>query len=222
MNNSKMFFLLFALVLSGCGGMSTKECLEADWRQIGYTDAIEGKINQTASHNESCSEAGVAVDEPLYSEGRAAGLVEFCTYENGEIWGLRSKRYTSGCPGESHDEFMASYLLAYEVAEREAQYDMNRSELSSIKKRLSADDISSVEKSILDKARKLAVVNEYSAKRKYEEAQLSLDVAKIDRSIALAQEEKSREGISAEELQELDERLAELNKERAAVIDAAN
>ena len=76
--------ILMAYALSGCATMSPEECLQANWEEVGYNDAIEGyPVSRSSEHREACASTGVTVDFALYRDGHALGLPYYCTRETG-------------------------------------------------------------------------------------------------------------------------------------------
>ena len=43
--------VLMAYALSGCATMSPEECLQANWEEVGYNDAVEGyPVSRDSEH----------------------------------------------------------------------------------------------------------------------------------------------------------------------------
>ena len=58
--------ILMAYALSGCATMSPEECLQANWEEVGYHDAVEGyHVSRSSEHREACASTGVQVDFEL-------------------------------------------------------------------------------------------------------------------------------------------------------------
>lgn len=102
---------LISVALAGCAGMSTEECLTADWRAIGYEDGARGAHVSAVSHRrQACAKkAGVTVDMAAYISGRDAGLVSFCRPSNGYALGARGGVYNGVCAGPEEHDFAAAY-----------------------------------------------------------------------------------------------------------------
>ena len=67
-------------ILSGCATMSPEDCLQANWEDIGYQDAMEShSVSRSQAHREACGETGVDVDFELYRYGYSLGLPYYCT-----------------------------------------------------------------------------------------------------------------------------------------------
>ena len=66
-------FLLASFVflsMGGCATMSKEECLVANWREVGFTDASQGYTQaRVAEHRSACAEAKVTVNLEEYNKG---------------------------------------------------------------------------------------------------------------------------------------------------------
>lgn len=84
------YFLSLALVamlacLTACADMSKSECAQADWRQLGYEDAMSGQaLARFGRRSEACRKNGLPSDRALYEAGHAQGRVAFCTSARGQ------------------------------------------------------------------------------------------------------------------------------------------
>ncbi|TMO57248.1 DUF2799 domain-containing protein [Pseudoalteromonas phenolica] len=111
----KKIFLLFLLViLSGCESttdyISKKQCLSANWGQLGYDAATSGmKVKIFDEVKETCAEDIVAKAQPIYMEGFEKGLHDFCTFEKGLELGKAGQSNINGCPYELGKQFSAGY-----------------------------------------------------------------------------------------------------------------
>jgi hypothetical protein len=70
------FWLLAALVLSGCAGLDSTACRQADWYDLGFRDAIFGIQPQDPIYARQCEAHGVKVDVVRYSQGWREGRYE--------------------------------------------------------------------------------------------------------------------------------------------------
>jgi len=98
------------ITLTGCATMTAEQCVAADWRTIGYQDAMEGR---TASHLEhhidACSDYGIAADEAAYATGHANGARAFCTPANGFRLGRSGGTNNNICPADLANAFSVTY-----------------------------------------------------------------------------------------------------------------
>lgn len=103
--------LAAAALLAGCATVSPEEraaaCSQTDWGRFGLND---GKLGVPAADRldtfEDCAEVGHPADIAAYQAGRAEGLREYCTAENGFEVGYRGRGYEDVCPPELEPDFL--------------------------------------------------------------------------------------------------------------------
>ncbi|MCW9030918.1 MAG: DUF2799 domain-containing protein [Gammaproteobacteria bacterium] len=107
----KHIFILtsITLITSACSTMNKNECLNADWRTIGYGDGARGyKASRISEHRSACAEYGVRPDLNAYNGGREEGLGKYCTPTTGYNKGLSGYRYNGVCAGHNERDFVAA------------------------------------------------------------------------------------------------------------------
>ena len=105
----KHLFILASITffLSACSTMNKSECLNADWRTIGYGDGTRGyKASRIGDHRSACAEYGVKPDLNAYNSGRDQGLVQYCTPTTGYNRGLSGYRYNGVCSRHNERDFV--------------------------------------------------------------------------------------------------------------------
>ena len=123
--------LLPCLVLAGCASMSPEECLQANWEEVGYNDAVEGfAVSRAADHREACADTGVSVDFELYRHGHSLGLPYYCTRETGFETADHGGDFATQCRRETFPDYALGYgeghdvfVLKTEMREIEIQID---------------------------------------------------------------------------------------------------
>ena len=123
--------LLVTCALSGCATMSPEECLQANWEEVGYDDAIEGyPVSRSSEHREACASTGVQVDFELYRNGHALGLPYYCTRETGFETADHGGDFATQCRRETFPDYVMGYregldvfALKTEMREIEIQID---------------------------------------------------------------------------------------------------
>ena len=116
--------LLPVLLLAGCATLSPEQCRHADWRQIGFTDGMDGasaaRIND---HARACAEVGVRPDLDQYLHGREQGLRTYCRPENGFAVGRSGDpaNAAADCPEQMKFAFLNEYRRGQEVHLIEAE-----------------------------------------------------------------------------------------------------
>lgn len=108
--------LLLALLLGGCATMNRSECVNADWQMIGLEDGARGRVlDYIGQHRKACAEYNVSPDLEQYQQGRAQGLLQYCTYERGVQLGQRGAKYRNICPPERLQNYELGYRRGREL-----------------------------------------------------------------------------------------------------------
>jgi ribosome modulation factor len=106
--------ILGALLLAGCASVPVQKpaevCPAADWRAYGRNDGLLGvPAEERARLFAECRNLGHPPDAAAYEAGRAEGLREYCTLENGYEVGYAGRRYRDVCPPELETGFLQGY-----------------------------------------------------------------------------------------------------------------
>lgn len=111
------YFIIFVLLLiSGCATMNKDECINSDWRLIGYEDGTQGRdASRLGDHRKACAKHGVTPDMNTYNDGRKEGLVVFCQPSKAYSFGLEGREYLGVCPGRLEADFMPAYEAGKEI-----------------------------------------------------------------------------------------------------------
>lgn len=100
-------FSSITLLISACSTMNKNECLNADWRTIGYSDGSRGyKAGRIGDHRSACAEYGVRPSLNAYNTGREQGLGQYCTPTTGYNKGLSGHRYNGVCANHNERDFV--------------------------------------------------------------------------------------------------------------------
>ena len=124
--------ILMAYALSGCATMSPEECLQANWEEVGYNDAVGGyTVSRSSEHREACASTGVTVDFTLYRHGHALGLPYYCTREtgfeitdHGGVFATHCRRKT--LPGYVLGYSEGLHVCALKIEMREIEIQINK------------------------------------------------------------------------------------------------
>ena len=110
-SNLKWILIIIVLInAAGCATPAKRECLETDWRRLGYDSGLRGEPeNSSTSRIERCRREGVPPDMNRYQKGRRQGLEAYCTPGNGEALGLRGAAYPPACPPDLENAFQSAY-----------------------------------------------------------------------------------------------------------------
>ena len=108
------FLIGCGAMLGACATLNESECKTVDWKQLGDTDGSQGHLaTRIAKHNKACEKHGLSVDAARYHSGWQAGIVRFCTPQNGFTLGARGGSYAGSCPSELASAFEAAYRPAF-------------------------------------------------------------------------------------------------------------
>jgi hypothetical protein len=102
------------LGLAGCATMSVEErtafCTNTDWYRYGANDGQLGiPSSERADVISDCAELGRPIDAAAYQAGRAEGLREYCTVENGYQVGYSGRPYQQVCPPGLEQDFLQGF-----------------------------------------------------------------------------------------------------------------
>ncbi len=103
---------LLATVLSGCAtpSLSKNQCLEGDWRRIGFDDGRAGFTpSRVDRHTEACEELGIVPNGGDYRAGWNDGVRGFCTSGQGLRNGQAGESYHGLCPPDLEPAFLSGY-----------------------------------------------------------------------------------------------------------------
>ena len=108
--------ILMTCAVSGCATMSPEECLQANWEEVGYNDAVEGyPVSRSSEHREACASTGVQVDFELYRNGHALGLPYYCTRETGFETADHGGDFATQCRRETFPNYLVGYSEGLDV-----------------------------------------------------------------------------------------------------------
>lgn len=136
--------LCAAIGLSGCASLSEEECLTADWRLLGYEDALRGRSTATISqHRRACAGVSVVPDLELYQQGHQEGARLYCTAANGYRAGSGGSTYQGICPADLETGFLRAYqdgrelyAVTSEIGTLQAATSRNESEIERIRRQI--------------------------------------------------------------------------------------
>lgn len=125
------------LLMSGCQVMSEKECLNANWHQVGLQDGRNGEyIERIDRIAEACGKAKVTPDREQYFAGRREGLQDYCRPEHGFVIGKNGWDFHAVCPSDSVDAFRSSYREGLRIHEAHELVERVEKELKELQDKL--------------------------------------------------------------------------------------
>lgn len=120
---------LLVLVLGACtsGALKSSEpakasCEQADWYELGRRDGSQGTpTDRLTGHQKECAKLSNPDWETVYTNGRNAGLVEYCDPKNAYELGRMGVAYYYVCPSTVEPQFLVSYRKGQQAREIELQ-----------------------------------------------------------------------------------------------------
>ncbi len=104
--------LIGAVLLTGCTSSNVEQasCDQADWYELGRRDGSQGSSSDRLDqHRHACSKQFRPDWETMYTNGRNAGLVEYCEPKNGYELGRMGIAYLYVCPSTVEPKFVEAY-----------------------------------------------------------------------------------------------------------------
>jgi len=106
--------ILLAALAAGCEttppAARAQSCRVTDWYLYGLNDGRLGVLSsERIDLFSDCAAVGASADVAAYERGRAEGLVEYCTAENGYEAGYRGRRNRNVCPLGLATGFLQGY-----------------------------------------------------------------------------------------------------------------
>lgn len=179
-----LFILLMLSGLSACASLSKEECLNANWKTIGYEDGSQGKSETTIqSHRKACAKINVSPDLNQYLSGHKEGARVYCKKSTGYQWGVSGGVYAGICPADLEPAFLKAYRYGHEL------FNI-RQEISRIESAITGyqNSITDLERQKQD-AKKL-IVESSSSKEKRQQLKeidrIDMDIRRYERDIAEA------------------------------------
>ncbi len=98
-------------------------CAGVDWWEMGRTDGVAGIALQKglAEHKLQCEASSHPVDLELYENGRDAGLIDYCSPQQGLAVGHAGSNYEGVCPSYLEVAFLAQYKVGQRLHELETE-----------------------------------------------------------------------------------------------------
>jgi hypothetical protein len=105
-----MILLLLAGMVTGCASMSKKDCENADWHAIGYSDGARGiQPGHLNAYDQRCAEFKIVPDANAYQTGWQQGIRSYCTNANGYNAGAAGLAYNNICPADVAPAFLSGW-----------------------------------------------------------------------------------------------------------------
>ncbi|MBX9765635.1 MAG: DUF2799 domain-containing protein [Bdellovibrionales bacterium] len=136
----RKIILILSLIAPACSTVPKINCEETNWQNLGMSDGRRGREESFAdSHLRSCESSSNPMNLELYKEGRAIGLAEYCTPENGYQTGMKNETYQHVCSKEQEPPFLAQYAEGRKTYLLQNELESVRAELRQKRKEIQED-----------------------------------------------------------------------------------
>jgi hypothetical protein len=153
LNTVKLLSVFATLVLlNACTTLNKDECLNANWKIIGYEDGAHGHPpDRIGEHRQACAKHNIVPDMNTYQQGHAEGMRRFCQPRNGYQQGQNGYQYNGGCPQDLEPAFVQGHKTGAEIYAVKNRINATRSQQNNAIKQIKQveDDISAKEKQIV-------------------------------------------------------------------------
>ncbi|WP_061509263.1 DUF2799 domain-containing protein [Endozoicomonas montiporae] len=177
--------------------MNQAECMNADWKQIGFEDALIGRpMSRIGDHRSACAQHNIVPDQEQYKVGFDDGLERFCLPVTAYEFGKQGKTYNNQCPTASHQAFITYYNQGREYYDLKNTISRYGTQISSANRKIERleKDIAKKESRIIsdnsnadERLKLLRKIQDY----KEEVGQLKTEITEHERSRAVNQNKLS-------------------------------
>lgn len=137
----RLLFLIPASIaltsLAACATMTAEQCVAADWKSVGYEDAMKGRAaNHLTQHVSACADHSIVADKAAYTAGHTEGARAFCTPDNGFKLGLSGGTNQNICPDDLTNAFSITYEAGRGLNTRKRAVATAKNDLASIERNM--------------------------------------------------------------------------------------
>ncbi|MGZ3724133.1 MAG: DUF2799 domain-containing protein, partial [Bdellovibrionales bacterium] len=154
--------LVLACGLTGCATVTKPAepekatCEQVDWYELGRRDGSQGTpTDRLTAHQKECAKNSNPEWETIYTNGRNAGLVEYCDPKNAYELGRMGVAYYYVCPSTVETPFLASYRQGQKAREIEIQNQKLDDQIDQLGQKLVTSESSNEKKEINDQIEEL-------------------------------------------------------------------
>lgn len=154
------------LAFTGCATPSAERlaCEQRDWYETGRRDGSQGSaLDRLTKYKKECGGDFASTWETLYTNGRNAGLVEYCSPETSYELGRMGITYQYVCPSTMETAFLSGYQRGQSARKLEIENQKIDAEIDSLLSRLNREQSRHSRRELaseLDQLRKLRSKNE--------------------------------------------------------------
>jgi hypothetical protein len=150
---NNLLLVLIAGLLASCASMNEKECLNAEWKLIGFEDGSQGKPESSiGNYRKDCAKVNVVPDLARYQLGHKEGARKYCVKNTAYQTGVSGGAYYAVCPADLEQNFLKAYrdgqvLFAVnrDLQNSQARINQFQNDLNALQK-----DIKAHEQAIVD------------------------------------------------------------------------
>ncbi len=107
--------------LSACAVMSKQQCMDANWREVGYKVAYSGAVSQVETfekREKACAKHGEVANYQQFLQGFADGRVYHCQLNNAVELGVKGRLRTlenNLCPERDYPGFSEAFEVGFKL-----------------------------------------------------------------------------------------------------------
>lgn len=148
----KLLIIPVVIILVGCATLTPEECKQADWYQIGITDAQQGHAKvRIEEHRKACAKVQITPDLTRYQRGHENGQKTYCTTQNGFAEGSAGASYQGACEGYLAEDFLRGYHDGQELYQARSKVEQINRDIDRYN-----DNIWQLQRQIDEKQRQMA------------------------------------------------------------------
>jgi len=155
----KALLLITLTQLSACAVLSKTDCLNADWRQIGYDVALNGNTNKESAfalREKACIKHGTTANWNEFNLGHSDGSVQYCQLDNAVQLGIKGVTRVIDnqiCPERDYRGFNQAFNTGYRLYKLNERIHYASTNISNLNSQLYTyqTDIRHIEKKLSSK-----------------------------------------------------------------------
>jgi len=154
--------LILGCGLSACASKTIvpvgkiSSCEQADWYELGRRDGSQGTpTDRLSAHQKECAKASSPDWETIYTNGRNAGLVEYCDPKNAYELGRMGVAYYYVCPSTVEPQFLTGYRNGQQARELEMQNQKIDDQIDQLAQKLIATESANEKQEIKEQLEEL-------------------------------------------------------------------
>lgn len=140
---SRILSVILFLCLGACTTTKPDKltCGERDWYEAGRRDGSQGAtLDRLSQYKRECAGEFNGFWETMYTNGRNAGLVEFCAPDNAYELGRMGIAYMYVCPSTVEPDFLAGYRRGQDARKLEIENQKLDAEIDNVSAKLNQSE----------------------------------------------------------------------------------